>query len=218
MYHPLDDLLYEVNRVAKAPTVEDLRESVTRNLIDVYKKVDSPSLLQGDVHHYEQSDSSSFKLPKYCILPLNLIAGRMQQESFDEMGKYIGYARVNQMGHPVNFKHSGDKIWITGGFGSYARLSNPPQYYSNLPLTLSYWRIPLDDAGVPLVDDRIWSAAKYYCWAEEALIGLHGKNTQSFAGLPFQVDERKAAAAIDEARAFCNKLTPNNWRAFFEKK
>ena len=63
MYHPLDDLLYEVNRVAKAPTVEDLRESVTRNLISVYKKVDAPSLWQGAVHHYDAGNYFSLKLP-----------------------------------------------------------------------------------------------------------------------------------------------------------
>ncbi len=217
MYHKLDDLLEEVNRVAGAATVEDLRRPVTNNLKTVYRKVGAASLWQGAVHHYEGKGETSFKLPEFCITPLKLVAGRADWTDFDPSGQYAGPKWKNQWdrtatGQDMYFNQAGDQLWLQSGVnGSAVRLTITG------PLTLSYWRIPLDEEGAPLVDDRIWDAAKLFCQADEARISLHSRNKQSYSGVPYQVDKAEAGRAIDEARAECNKMTPNSWASFFKE-
>jgi len=218
MYHTIDELLSEVNRIAQKATVDELRDSVTRNVVTVYKKVDAPSLWQGAIHNYVLANVSSIALPPYCVFPLDVVSGRMKQSDFSSSGRYISgqYQTLlgdRSMGYPLAYERSGNLLYLQPSTDVRRYFSQDTTITGDV--TLSYWRIPLDEQGSPLIDDRIWDAARFYCQADEARIDLHSRNKQSFSGLPYQVDSNLANAAIDAARAFCNKMAPADWRAFW---
>jgi len=202
MYTPFDELLEGVGRVADAPSLESIRKSVTRDLVQVYRKMGTTRAWQPDALVYELDDSSYLTLPEYTIQLEGIIPG--SHDSLRILDILRGLPQISTLGDVIHqmpdvsrYQQSGNRIYfeqpVTGS------------------ITVLYWRIPLDERGVPLVDDRLFTAAKLYCQAEQARIALHRKNKQSYSGVPYQINRQEAASEMDAARASFNQLSKTDW-------
>lgn len=202
MYTSFEELLEEVGQVADAPSLESIRKSVTRSLVQVYRKMDTTRAWQPDAKVYSLHESGFLVLPEYMIQLEAIIPGQYDQTRMLDIVRGMPYITTlgdirRQLPSVPRYIQSGDRIYfeqpVTGD------------------ITVVYWRIPLDEHGIPLVDDRLFEAAKYYCQTEQARISLHKKNKQSFSAAPYQIDKQAANAAIDAARAEFNKLSKTDW-------
>ena len=201
MYTPFDELLEEVGRVADVPSLESIRKSVIRNLVQVYRKI-GRGAWQPATQVYVLNESGQLTLPEFLIELEAVLPGELDNiRLFDQIRGLPELSATGDLRRKFplvpRYAKSGDKLWferpVTGS------------------LTVLYWRIPVDDRGIPQVDDRLFKAASLYCQAEEARISLHKKNKQSYSGVPYQVDRQEANQAIDAARAAFNKLAKTDW-------
>jgi hypothetical protein len=213
MYHELEELLTSVNEVAQASTIEDLRESVTNNVMEVYRLVGAAGLWDGNVEHYELKEGvKSLPRPTYCIRPLQLVFGRLDVESFTPEGQFVG-----DQGQIWGFSEQGRVLMMHGGRYVQHLQTGFSNLYWGIPgwVTLSYWSIPLGDNGAPLIDDRIWSAVRHFCRASEATNKVIANPRMTvYLGIADR-EEQKASRAIDFARGQINASTPNTNRTFF---
>ncbi len=201
--YTLDELLIEVNKVAQAASEETLRDSVTKQLIHVYRRVAAPALYQPGVLGIEPTPYQSVELPATMI---RLIDVRSGYESFMDRGVSGNMNRFGKMvvGQPfTDYDYQNDRLWFT-------------KNCLNVPLTVTYWSVPVDRQGSPTIDDKIWTAAVLYCQGEAARVALHFKNKQSYSAAPMQFDFQLAKTEMDAARADCNELADPDFVKLYE--
>lgn len=202
-HRTLTELLEEANLVAKMPSAEGLRDKVTSYLRKVYQKVDAQQLYYPGVMVIEPTHYQSVELPELLIKIVDIRVGDQVSES-----EFVtrGINRFGQFvtGQPYKYAYEqAGKMWFRN-----SRL--------DVPLTVTYWQMPTDKLGNPLVDERIWMAACYFCWSHLALIDLFSKNKQSYSGTPFTVTKQMADNEIDAVRAECNALLPADFVDLYE--
>lgn len=201
-HYPLNKLLLAVNEVAKRSSVEELRESVTMQLKDVYQKVGAEALFHPAIQLAEPNDYDYVELSP---LMTKLIDVHVGQPS-------VTGGRINTTVSRIG------KILEGQRFVDYVEMENRLYFHDGPlfhPLTITYWTLPVDREGAPLVDDRIYQAAVLYCQSEVARVNLHFINKQSYSGLPMQVDAAAANREMDWARGHCNELgTPDFVRLY----
>lgn len=192
-HYSLDELLEEVNKVALKPSAETLRSSVTKDLIHVYRRIGSEALFHPGVLNIAPTDYQYVDLPETMI---RLIDVKVGHSGVDDMGVTRIINRFGKMVAGQSFTaytEQEKRLWFDEGS-------------LRTPLTATYWSVPVNRKGAPLVDDRIWKAAVLYCQSEVARVNLHAKNKQSYSAVPMQVDQQLAAREMDAARADCNEL------------
>lgn len=203
-HRTLTELLEEANLVSKYPSAEQLRDRVTDYLRQVYRKIAAEQLYYPGVMVIEPTRYQSIELPQLWIKTIDIRVGDQVSGSefvtrgINKFGQFV-------TGQPYRYaKEQGGKLWFTEN----NRL--------DVPLTLTYWQMPTDKLGNPLVDERMWMAACYYCWSHLSLIDLFSKNKQSYSAAPMQITKQMAADEMDSVRADCNELLPADFVDLYE--
>ncbi len=193
-HYPLKQLLKAVNKVAQELSDETLRPQVTQGLIHVYRRIGADALFHPGLLIAEPNGDDFVDLPDTLIKVID-VKKASPNYYFDR-----GLAGlVNRSG----------QIVVGERFSQYEEMENR-LYFTEGPLrqaiAITYWQIPVDKDGAPVVDARIYKAAELYCQAEVARVNLHFRNKQSFAATPYQVDIQEARREMDAARGEINEL------------
>ncbi len=201
-YDSIDDLIYEVNRVALLSDPEILRAPCIRHVQDVYKKVGYVSQIHKEELYYVSN--MSVRVPETTLrivdVRYNPFEGRTHKSQFVGMVQKLGGHRISSMSYePNNYDVEGNKIRF---FSSHIR-----------EVLVLRETLPTDESGMLLIDSRIYSACVAFCRAEELMVKASNTKQERSTLNPAIVYKRDAMQLIDEARAQMNNPTYGQERA-----
>ena len=148
-YYSVDELMYDVNRVALLPNIEELRSPCIKHIQTVYRKVGVDKIKIPTVASYSVNNGT-IVLPE-TVYKVNDVGinGIGLRETRTEDGTFGSWS--------ISFKQDGNKL----------RLSNN---YNNQEVAVSYWSLPVDENNELLIDNRIYDAVVAYCRAQELMV------------------------------------------------
>ncbi|HEY0109999.1 MAG TPA: hypothetical protein VGB67_10255 [Fibrella sp.] len=192
-HYSFDKLLRAVNNVAMEASHETLRESVTANLVHVYRKIGASGLFHPGIMVVQPTEDDFVDLPPTMIKLIDVKTGTPEL-----YGRGISGV-MNRFG----------QIVVGQRFTRFEEMENRLYFHDGplrQPITVTYWELPTDREGAPKIDSRVYKAAELYCQSEVARVNLHFMNKQSFSATPYQVDKQEANREMDAARGEVNEL------------
>lgn len=202
-YDSIDDLIYEVNRVALLSDPEILRAPCIRHVQDVYKKVGYSSQIQVEELYYVTN--MSLRLPETTLrivdVRYNPFDATTDKNQFIGMKQKLNGHRLSSMRYePNDYEVDGNKIRF---FSKHIK-----------EVLVLRQTLPVDESGMLLIDSRIYSACVAYCRGEELMVKASNTKQERSTLNPAMVYKRDAMQLIDEARAQMNSPTFGQERAF----
>lgn len=200
-FNSIDDLIYEVNKVALLPDAEVLRLPCIRYAQQVYKKVGYNKI---SLWFEEQFDvvNMSITLP-ITVYKVDDVLWNPTNDTEYNPRYYIGmYAKSIQgsgAGRPM-YRVEGNKIRF---FSEHVK-----------QVKVVYQSLPVNDEGELLIDDRIYDACVAFARGEELMVKSSNTKQERSTLNPAMVYMNNAKALIDEARAHINQSTLGEWREY----
>ena len=204
-YETIDDLIYEVNRVALLPDAEVLRKGCIRHVQTVYRKVGNvvSGIERDDVfiprHMSVQVPETTLKIMdvKYTTR----VNSELKAFEYMPMVERLRGSRMSDYNYgPTLYEVDGNKI----------------RFFSDAVKQVLVKRelLPTDDEGNLLIDSRIYDACISFCRGEELMVKASNAKQERSTLNPASFYINQAKALIDEARAEINRATYGQERAF----
>lgn len=204
-YETIDDLIFEVNRVALLPDAEILRRPCIRHVQTVYRKVGNITTAREkkDVFMVKHA---TVQVPETTLKIIDVKYNPSRLEDFNVDGYMPMIEKLR--GSRMSDRNRGANLYEVDG--------NKIRFFSDLIWMVEVTRelLPMDEEGNLLIDSRIYDACVAFCRGEELMVKASNTKQERSTLNPAMVYKNEAKTLMDEARADINRASFAQERAF----